>query len=104
LKCLPHGSNVAPTFVYNFVVIFTNDKQLIWSISNIRPAATIVVVTDKTDLLTCFGINYAIQTHYVKDLEAAKANYQQVARDAVERFEPGELQVIAFIDKKFRKF
>jgi hypothetical protein len=60
------------------------------------------VVTDESELLTCFGINYAIQTHYVKDLNAAKLNYRQVAREAIERFEPGEQQVIAFVDKKFR--
>jgi pyruvate kinase len=29
LKCLPHGSDIAPTFDYNFVVIFTNDKPTI---------------------------------------------------------------------------
>jgi pyruvate kinase len=103
LKCLPHSSHIAPIFEYNFVVIFTNDKPTIWTISNIRPAATIIVVTDEIELLTCFGINYAIQTHYVKDLNIAKANYQQIAREAIERFEPGEKQVIAFIDKKFKE-
>jgi pyruvate kinase len=102
-KCLPHGNEVAPTFNYNFVVIFTNDKPTIWTISNIRPAATIIVVTDELELLTCFGINYAIQTHYVKDLNEAKTNYQQVAREAIERFEPGEQQAIAFVDKKFKE-
>ncbi|MDR2369618.1 MAG: pyruvate kinase [Mycoplasmataceae bacterium] len=102
IKCLPHGNDIAPTFTYNFVVIFTNDKPTIWTISNIRPAATIIVVTDEPELLTCFGINYAIQTHYVKDLNIAKNNYQQVAREAIDRFEPGEQRVIAFIDKKFK--
>jgi pyruvate kinase len=29
IKCLPHGSNIAPSFRYNFVVIFTNDKSTI---------------------------------------------------------------------------
>jgi hypothetical protein len=53
-------------------------------------------------MLTSFGINYAIQTHYVKDLNSAKLNYQQVAREAIDRFEPGEQQAIAYIDKKFK--
>ncbi|MDR1234504.1 MAG: pyruvate kinase [Mycoplasmataceae bacterium] len=104
-KCLPSHSEVAPNFKYNFVVIFTNDKQTIWTISNIRPAATIIVVTDERELLTCFGINYAIQTHYVKDLNVAKNkdNYHQVAREAIDRFEPGEQQAIVFLNRKFKE-
>jgi hypothetical protein len=35
-------------------------------------------------------------------LNIAKNNYQQVAREAIDRFEPGEQRVIAFIDKKFK--
>ncbi|GHU30694.1 hypothetical protein FACS1894166_00800 [Bacilli bacterium] len=54
--------------------------------------------------MTCFGINYAIQTHLVPDINQAKANYQQVVREAVERFEPGEKQVAVFFDGKFRPF
>jgi hypothetical protein len=62
-------------------------------------------VTDERELLTCFGINYAIQTHYVKDLNVAKNkdNYHQVAREAIDRFEPGEQQAIVFLNRKFKE-
>jgi hypothetical protein len=60
-------------------------------------------VSDEPELMTCFGINYAILTHYVKDLNIAKQNYQQVVREAVDRFEPNEKQIIAFIDGKFKE-
>jgi pyruvate kinase len=101
-KCIPYGSHIAPAFPYNFVIIFTNDKATIWTISNIRPAATIIVVTDQLELLACFGINYAIQTHYVKNLNEAKQDFKAVAREAINRFELDEQQAIVFIDKKFK--
>ncbi|GHU47150.1 hypothetical protein FACS1894218_0980 [Bacilli bacterium] len=54
--------------------------------------------------MTCFGVNYAIQTHLVDDINQAKTNYQQIVREAVDRFEPGERQVGVFFDGKFRSF
>jgi hypothetical protein len=60
-------------------------------------------VTDEPELLTCFGVNYAIQTHLVKDINLAKDNYKQICREAVDRFEIDEKQIIAFFDKKFRE-
>jgi hypothetical protein len=61
------------------------------------------VITDEPELATCFGINYAIQTHLVKDINVAKENYKQISREAVDRFEADEKQIIAFFDKKFRE-
>lgn len=101
-ECLPFGEAVAPTFKYNFVVIFSNDQTLIQAISNVRPAATIIVITDQKQLLTRFGINYAIQTHYVENLAQAMNDYKVISRSAVNRFEPEEKQAIAFINNKFK--
>jgi pyruvate kinase len=72
-------------------------------LSNIRPAATIIVVTDEQELLTCFGINYGIQTYHVKDINKAKINYKIIAREAINCFEPNEQQAVAFFDKKFHE-
>lgn len=83
--------------------MFTNDEITIRAISTIRPAATIIVVTDDKNIITKFGINYAIQTHYVDNLEAAKINCHEIARTAINRFEPEEKQVIMFINGKFKR-
>lgn len=71
--------------------------------SNIRPAATIILVTDEKELLTCFGVNYAIQTFYVKDINTAKTNYQRVCQDALLQFGGDASSTLVFFDKKFRE-
>lgn len=97
-KLLPYGSDVAPSFPYEFVTLFTNDINTIKAVSNIRPAATIVVITDCKELLTAFGISYAIETYYVDDLLKAKKEYNKVSNAAVKtfKFKPGK--IIAYID------
>ncbi len=97
-KLLPYGSDVAPSFPYEFVALFTNDINTIKAVSNIRPAATIVVITDRKDLLTAFGISYAIQTYYVNDLAKAKKEYNKVSKAAVKTFKSKPGKTIAYID------
>ena len=92
-----------PEFPYNFVVVFTDDKYLIRAISNIRPAATIMIITSESEILNSFGINYAIQTYYVKDLNAAKNKYKEVSADAIKTITKEKYKAIAFFDKKFHK-
>ncbi|MDE6476704.1 MAG: pyruvate kinase [Mycoplasmoidaceae bacterium] len=101
-KLLPYGSDVAPSFPYEFVTLFTNDVDTIRAVSNIRPAATIVVITDKNELLTAFGINYAIQTYFVNNLTKAKKDYNNVSKLAVKGFKSNPGKTIAFIDNKFK--
>ncbi len=101
-KLLPYGSDVAPSFPYEFVTLFTNDVNTIKAVSNIRPAATIVVITDKKELLTAFGINYAIQTYFVNNLTKAKKDYNKISKLAVKGFKQKPGKTIAFIDNKFK--
>ncbi|MDR3163474.1 MAG: pyruvate kinase [Mycoplasmataceae bacterium] len=102
-KLLPFGDDAAPSFPYGYVVIFSNDKPIIWTLSNIRPAATIIVVTDDEELLTCFGINYAIQTYYVKDLNQAKTNPQKIALAAIKQYQHNnEAKTLIYCNRKFQ--
>jgi pyruvate kinase len=101
-KLLPYGDDAAPSFPYEFVILFTSDIQTIRTISNIRPAATIIIVTDEKELLTCFGINYAIQTYYIKDINSGKLNYQQVCTDVLKQFNGDKATTLVFFDRKFR--
>lgn len=102
-RLLPYGSDVAPSFPYEFVTLFTNDINIIKAVSNIRPAATIVVITDKKNLLTAFGINYAIQTYYVNSLNAAKKQYNTISKQAVKNFKSNPGNIVAYLDNKFRE-
>jgi hypothetical protein len=43
-------------------------------------------VSDEKELMTCFGINYAIQTYLVDDLNKAKDNTREVAERAIQHF------------------
>lgn len=101
----PKGEQIDPKFPYDFCVIFTDDKLLIRTLSNIRPGATMLVVTSERELLNAFAISYAIQTYYVPDLNEAKLNYKEVADEAVrtlvKHVEAREL--IAYFDKKFHE-
>lgn len=100
-KLLPYGSDVAPSFPYEFVALFTNDFVTIRACSNIRPAATIVVITDNKELLYSFGIDYAIQTYYVPDLAKAKKTYKAVALKAIKTLKSKPGKSIAFFDNNF---
>lgn len=99
-KLLPFGNPAAPEFKYDFVVLFTNDKQVIWTLSSIRPAATIIVVSDEPELMTCFGINYAIQTYFVKDLNQSKENIQVIAKQAIESFSDKKVNYFVVVNNK----
>ncbi len=102
-RLMPTGGHVTPNFNHNFFALFTDDKTLIKAVSNIRPAATIIVITSEKELLNAFAINYGIQTYYVKDLNQAKLDYKNVIAKAVEPFGIKDQHIIAFFDKKFHE-
>ena len=62
-----------------------------------------MVITSESEILNSFGINYAIQTYYVKDLHAAKNKYKEVSADAIKTITKEKYKAIAFFDKKFHK-
>ena len=102
-KLNPVEHKLNPIFPYNFVVLFTDDKYLIRAVSNIRPAATIMVVTSEEEILNSFAINYAIQTYLVKDLNKAKEDYKNVSKKAIATIYKEKYKAIAFFDKKFHE-
>ena len=102
-KVKPTGEKLNPVFPYDFVVLFTDDKILIRAISNIRPAATIMVITSEPEIVNSFAINYAIQTHLVSDLNLAKESYKSIAVDAIAPLYKEKYKAIAFFDKKFHE-
>ncbi|MDE7433551.1 MAG: hypothetical protein K2M43_00105 [Mycoplasmoidaceae bacterium] len=102
-RLLPFGSDIAPSFPYEFVTLFTNDADTIKAVSNIRPAATIVVITDKKELLTAFGINYAIQTYYIPSLAKAKKDFIKISKQAVKSFKSNPGSIVACLDNRLRE-
>ena len=50
---------------YENLIIFTNDFELIWAISAIKPACKIIAVTNKTINLNRFAVNYGVQTVFL---------------------------------------
>lgn len=100
-KLMPTGTHDAPIFNYNYLALFTDDKMLVRAVSNIRPAATILLITSEKELLRSFAISYGVQSFYVEDLNAAKGNYRQVINEAMNIYPHEDKRVIAYIDKKF---
>lgn len=63
-------------FPYDAIFYFGNDIEKIKALSNIRPAASIIVISDKKRLQTFFGLNYGVLVHYVDDLLKVLPNYK----------------------------
>ena len=99
----PVAHKFNPIFPYNAVVLFSDDKYLIRAISNIRPAAIIMVVTSEPEILNSFAINYAIQTYLVDDLNRAKEDYKNISHRALTTIFKDKYKAIAFFDKKFHE-
>lgn len=99
----PKGEQINPQFPYNFCVLFTDDKLLIRTLSNVRPGATIIVVTSEKELLNSFAINYGIQTFYVEDLNKAKLDYKTISCEAIKTLKKDfeSKEAIAYLDKHF---
>ena len=51
---------------YENLIIFTNDFELIWAISAIKPACKIIAVTNKSINVNRFAVNYGVQTIFLK--------------------------------------
>ncbi len=52
-------------FLYGAIIYIGNTRDEIIALSNIRPAASIFVITDNPELKRCFSIHYAVNTIYV---------------------------------------
>ena len=63
-------------FSYDAIIYFGSDIEKIKSLSNIRPAASIIVVTDKSRLEKYFGLNYGVIVHKVDNLVDELENYK----------------------------
>lgn len=99
----PMGEQTEPQFGYNFLLLFTDDKLLIRALSNIRPAATVIVITSEKEILNQFAISYGIQTYFVNDLNKAKEKYKSVCKTVLENFKHEEKKAIAYFNKKFHE-
>ena len=77
--------------------------MLVKAISNIRPAATIILITSEPELLKFYAVHYGIQTYYVDDLNEAKENYKDVAEDALNNIFGSQKSAIAYFNKRFHK-
>ena len=100
---LPSGEQINPQFKYNALILFSDDKLLVKAISNIRPAATVILVTSEPELLKFYAVHYGIQTYYVDDLNEAKENYKDVAEDALNNIFGSQKSAIAYFNKRFHK-
>jgi hypothetical protein len=50
--------------------------------------------------MTYFGINYAVQTHLVENLNAAKSSAKQIAREAIAKFTNREVNYFVVFNNK----
>ena len=100
---VPDGEQINRQFKYNALVLFSDDKLLVKAISNIRPAAVIILITGEPELLKFYAIHYGIQTYYVEDLNHAKDNYKSVAKKALNNIFGSKKSAIAYFNKKFHK-
>lgn len=100
---LPGGEQINPQFKYNALILFSDDKLLIKAISNIRPAATVILITSEPELLKFYAIHYGIQTYHVEDLNNAKENYKDVAQNALNNIFGSQKSAIAYFNKRFHK-
>ncbi len=73
-------------FPYDAIFYFGNDIEKIRALSNIRPAASIIVITDKERLQTFFGLNYGVSVHYVDDLLNILPNYKDKVDELHEKY------------------
>ncbi|GMO13348.1 MAG: pyruvate kinase [Mycoplasmoidaceae bacterium] len=90
------------SFPYEFVVMFENDEETINAVSAVRPGAAIIVILDKIELYNAFGASYGIYTQLVSNLNVAKANYKQVAKDAVKKLSEGSKKACVYIKGKIQ--
>lgn len=56
-------------FHYGAIIYVGNNKEEITCLSNIRPAASIFVITDDASLKRAFALHYAVNTIYVDKIE-----------------------------------
>ncbi len=85
-KVCPKRIVVNGEFGYEFIVHFTNDENEIYSLSNIRLAAGVIIITDNDKVYTSHGIDYGIFTYKVDDLTMAKKLWKEVSLRAINKY------------------
>jgi hypothetical protein len=53
--------------------------------------------------MTCFGINYAIQTYFVNDLNKSKDEMHEIAKTAIKHFSDKEAKYFVVANNKIVK-
>lgn len=56
-------------FLYGAIIYIGNNRDEIIALSNIRPAASIFLITDKEELKRYFSLHYAVNTIYVEKID-----------------------------------
>lgn len=90
------------SFPYELVVAFGLDDNAIAAISNIRPAAYVIYVTDSVDQYTRFGAYYGVSGYLVSDLKEAIKNSPKIVKDVVSIYGQGSKKCISYINGKFK--
>nr|WP_081794309.1 pyruvate kinase [Mycoplasmoides pirum] len=85
-KVCPKRNVSNADFKYDFIVHFTNDLNEIKTLSNIRPAAGVIIITDNDQIYTGHGIDYGIFTYKVENLKNAKKDWKEVSLAAINKY------------------
>lgn len=86
-------------FTHDSIIYFGNNSEKIRALSNIRPAATIFVVTDIKEFNSYFGIYYGIKILLQEDINTALRNYQTIADDIQKKYQFKNANIIIIDDE-----
>lgn len=89
-------------FPYDAIIYYGSDIEKIKALSNIRPAATIFVVTDKKRLETYFALNYAVIVHPVNNLIDTLQNYKEIVGEITDKYSLQRASIV-LIDDEYKK-
>jgi pyruvate kinase len=98
---------VKAVFPYELVVLFNDNDQVIKAVSNIRPGAHVIVVTDQKDQYTKYGTYYGVTTYLVGSLSAVSKDQKELKttfNKIVKQYAVGSKKAIAYVNKKFVTF
>jgi pyruvate kinase len=81
----------------DFVVIKCDDENIIKAISNVRPGANVIVITESDEIYTAFGVYNSIRTF------KSTGDFDADAKKAIEVFSKGASDVVAvsYLNGKF---
>lgn len=90
-------------FAYDAIIVFSNNQEKIRALSNIRPACSIIVVSDLPLFKNYFSLNYAVDSYIVDDLISAVKNYENIVKKIIEKYN-FKRQTITVIDDSIEEF